>query len=337
MKIKKYHCSECMFFSDKLYLFKKHLKTASHIKKSKTLIENIKDFEKFKKDVFCCGTCNKPYTSNQNLQKHMKLCESDIDMQKLTKENKKLHKQIQIKDQQLYEQLKTKDAQLSDALKIAKNNSQSIETTINILKYAKLNLNNAEPLKELNSNDVLNVIKYKNPKGTETKNETYVKTAIHKFNHGIFANFIGDMIISHYKPKTKKDANVIATDTSRLCFIIMQKVKKDKIEQKEWINDKSGKKFTELILKPIINAVKETLIEFIEFKKTKELNENSLCLMGKCVELKRDIEVEKFTKPILRYVAPSFHFDTLKLLDEDSDNESVSEDEQPIKIIAKKN
>ena len=166
---------------------------------------------------------------------------------------------------------------------------------------------------ELKGNDILDAIKYKNPKGTETKNETYVKTIIHKINHGIFANFVGDMIISYYKPKNINEANIIATDTSRLCFIIMQKVKKDKIEQKEWINDKSGKKFTELILKPIINAVKETLIEFIEFKKTKELNENSLCLMGKCVELKRDIEVEKFTKPILRYVAPSFHFDTLKL------------------------
>ena len=35
----------------------------------------------------------------------------------------------------------------------------------------------------------------------------------------------------------------------------------------------------------------------------------------------------------LRYVAPSFHFDTLKLLDNESDNESILEYEQPIKII----
>jgi hypothetical protein len=121
------------------------------------------------------------------------------------------------------------------------------------------------------------------------------------------------MIVEYYKPKTSKDVNVIATDTSRLCFIIMQKIKKnDKTEKNEWINDKSGKKFTELVLTPLINAVKETLTEFIEFKKLKELNEDILCLMGKCVELKRDISVDKFTKPILRYVSPCFHFDKLK-------------------------
>ena len=84
-------------------------------------------------------------------------------------------------------------------------------------------------LEELTGKDVLQAIKYKNPKKLEPKNETYVKIAIHKFNHGIFPNFVGDMIIEHYQPKTKADANVIATDTSRLCFIVMQKItKKDK-------------------------------------------------------------------------------------------------------------
>ena len=329
MKYKSYHCKDCKFYSQNLSLFKRHLKTTNHLKKSIIVVEKIENFEKYKMDIHCCDTCDKKYMSNRSLQDHIKNCELKTNTDKII-EN--LTCALVSKDKQL----KTKDAQLSDALKIAKNNSQSIETTVNILKYAKLNLNDAEPLTELKGNDILDAIKYKNPKGTETKNETYVKTIIHKINHGIFANFVGDMIISYYKPKNINEANIIATDTSRLCFIIMQKVKKDKIEQKEWINDKSGKKFTELILKPIINAVKETLIEFIEFKKTKELNENSLCLMGKCVELKRDIEVEKFTKPILRYVAPSFHFDTLKLLDDETDNESVSEDEQPIKIIAKK-
>ncbi len=89
----------------------------------------------------------------------------------------------------------------------------------------------------------------------------------------------------------------------------MQKIKKKgNIEQKEWINDKSGERFTKLILVPLLTVIKKTLDEFVAFKKNKEFNENLLCLMAKCVELKRDIEVEKFTKPILRHVAPSFHF-----------------------------
>ena len=318
MKEKNYYCKDCKFCSPKISLFKIHLTTKKHKNISNITIDNIKNFEDFKKKIYCCYTCDKKYMSNQKLQNHVKNCHSSVDTNKII--------------EKLTDILVDKDKQIDKALDVAKNNSQTINTTMNILKYARLYMNKVVPLKELNNDDIMDAIKYKNPKGIEAKNEAYVKTAIHKFNHGIFANFVGDMIINHYKPKTKKEANVIATDTSRLCFIIMQKVKKNKMEQNEWINDKSGKKFTELILKPIINAVKETLIEFIEFKKTKELNENSLCLMGKCVELKRDIEVDKFTKPILRYVAPSFHFDTLKFLDTDDQ----STDEELIKIITKK-
>ena len=375
-----YYCDNCKYHSKQLCNFKRHLESQQHIKKSLNINDNLTNstnpsnstnvnnannpinivntvdtvninhtdsanirvdkYEHYKKKLFCCETCENVYITKRSLLRHSKNCEI---------ENNKII--LEAKIDKLKNTLETErnnhKEQLNKVLDIARDSSKTANVSMNILKYAKLHLNNVEPLKELNSDDVLDVIKYKNPKGIETKNETYVKTAIHKFNHGIFANFVGDMIISYYKPKTKNEANVIATDTSRLCFIIMQKVKKDKIEQNEWINDKSGKKFIELVLKPIINAVKETLVEFIEFKKTKELNENSLCLMGKCVELKRDIEVEKFTKPILRYVAPSFHFDTLKLLDgetwedtyENTNNEKTTENnqcEKIIKIIAKK-
>lgn len=152
-----------------------------------------------------------------------------------------------------------KDKQLDKALDIAKENNNTANTTMNILKYAKLYLTDAEPLEELTGDDAYTAIKYKNPNGTESKNETYVKTAIHRFNHRIFSDFIGNVIIEQYAPTTKNTANIISTDTSRLCFITMQKIKKGKTDKKEWINDKSGKKFTELVLKPIINALKETL------------------------------------------------------------------------------
>ena len=309
-----YHCKHCNYYTKKISHFKRHLKSQKHL----NLIENSIDVNKpndlnysqYLKVMHICNDCGVYFASKQSLQSHKKIHFETQEINKIINENIKLKQDLENKDQQL----KIKDKQLSKALDVAKNNSKSIETTINILKYAKLNLNKAEPLKEPNNDDILNVIKYKNPKGTETKNETYVKTAIHQFNHHIFHSFVGDMIVEYYKPKKTDKANVIATDTSRLCFIIMQKITKGKKEQKEWINDKSGKKFTEFVLNPVIDAVKQTLIEFVEFKKTKELNESNLCLMAKCIELKRDIEVNKFTNQILKYVAPHFHFDNLKLL-----------------------
>ena len=345
LTMEKYFCKKCNYFCDKLSHFKSHINSKKHqinnqqnpssqlnqlnqqnqssqssqlnqLNQFDQNIENDKlsslngindvNINNFKQIIFCCEKCNKKYNNRVSLWKHKKQCLE-------YKENDKILKELS----DLKCELKNKDELLHKALDIAKENSRTANVSMNILKYAKLYLNDVEPLEQLEKKDTPKIINYKNPNGKESKNEEYVKIAIHRFNHGIFANFIGDMIVEHYKPKTKNNTNLIVTDTSRLCFIIMQKVKTK--EQKEWINDKSGKKFIELILIPIINAVKETLIEFIEFKKTKELNENNLCLMGKCVELKRDIEIGKFTKPVLRYVAPNFHFDNLKFLDVGTD------------------
>jgi hypothetical protein len=275
--------------------------------------------------------------SKRSLQNHQTKCIENDAIKVRDDKIKKLEQDLEAKNVQI----EKKDKQLDKALDIARENSMATNTSMNMLKYAKMYLNDVEPLEELKGDEVYTAIKYKNPKGTEAKNESYVKTAVYKFNHGTFANFIGDMIIEYYVPKNKTDANIISTDSSRLCFIIMQKVvKKGKTDKKEWINDKSGKKFTELVLKPIINAVKETLTEFVEFKMKKKLNEDLLCLMGKCIELKRDIEVDKFTKPILRYVAPHFHFDKLKFLDDVKDSDASSDDDEPdevpIKIKIKK-
>ena len=264
--------------------------------------------------------------------------------------------QLKIKDNQLYEkdnQLYEKDNQLykkddivHDALNIAKINSKTTHTSVNILKYANMYLNDAEPLNEIRGNDIYQAIKYCNPKKKEDTNEEYVKTVIHKFRHGIFANFIGDMIIEYYKPKIISDINLIASDTSRLCFIIMQKVKdKNKTEKKEWINDKSGKKFTELVLRPLTGGIVEIISEFIVFKNKKNLGEIVLELLTDCITLRRDINTDKFIKPILRHVAPNFHFDNLKLLDDDlninddlinNDSSDSDVDEKPKKIKIKK-
>ena len=342
-----YYCKCCKYYTAKLSNLKSHLLSLKHVDQAGGEEDEIDDYSIFKKTLYICPTCDTIYMSKQNLQNHEKKCCVDAHVAIL--EDK-----IEVLENELEAEKNDNNAnkkRLDKALDIAQVNSKTANASMNMLKYAKTYLNDAEPLEELTGKDVLQAIKYKNPKKTEPKNEAYVKTAIHKFSHGIFPNFIGDMIIEHYQPKTKSDANVIATDTSRLCFIVMQKItKKDKskTEEKEWINDKSGKKFTELVLKPIINAVKETLIEFIEFKKKKELNDNSLYLMGECVKLKRDIEVDKFTKPILRYVAPSFHFDKLKILEDDvplidSDNVSLFDDlsdqmpdQKPVKIKTKK-
>ena len=344
---KSYFCDKCKYYSDNLTNYQKHLLSKNHIENMKDnpiVNSNIKKIK-----IFCCDNCDKVYKSKRSLEQHKIKCYDKKKISLLEENNKMLIEQNEILKKEFNKQIIKENKNLTkitdSTLTIAKDNSKTISTSMSILKYANLHLKDVEPLETPNNETILKVIGYKNPKNNESKNEIYVKTAIHQFNHHIFHSFIGDMIVEYYKPKNTNGTNVIATDTSRLCFIIMQKITKGKKEQKEWINDKSGKKFTELVLTPVIDAVKCTLIEFVEFKKTKELNESNLCLMAKCIELKRDIEVQKFTNQILKYVAPHFHFDNLKLLNDtdsqiddytDSDNYIEDERMKP-KIKIKKN
>jgi len=209
---------------------------------------------------------------------------------------------------------------VTETIGLARENVQVANNSMNMLKYAKIYLGKAEPLQQLTAEDAYSVIKYKNPKKSNTKAEEYVKTVIHKVNHNLFSSFVGDMIIDEYTPKSSKHANIIATDISRLCFIIMHKVKNKKtLKEKEWINDKSGKKFIELVLVPALAAIKEIITDFISTSNKGNPSLSTVDLMilrGKCAELNRDLMNDKYTTSILKHVAPKFHFDELKLIDD---------------------
>ena len=352
-----YFCKSCNYHTIKLSHFKRHMVSKKHCKDNEPSKVANEEYKQYKKKLFFCDNCDSFFVSKQSLQRHSFTTCKTSTLNTIKKENKELKKKLKLKDVEISNkdaEISNKEIRLDKMIDIARENSKTANTTTNMLKYAQLHFLEADPLEQLTGDNLSNVIKYKNPKNKETTNETYVKTVIYNYNHKIFPNFIGDMIIEHYKPKKMTEANLIATDISRLSFIIMQKLaKKGKTQKKEWINDKSGKKFAELVLVPVIDAVKETLTSYINFKNSKEPNEKTLELMTKCLELRRDIEVSKFTKPILRYVAPNFHFDKLKLLDDnediisnisnisnisdisDSSSFSDSSDEEPIKIITK--
>lgn len=319
-----FYCKFCKYYTIKISHFKRHLESKSHLNLSSDTTDNTINIKEYKKKIYCCDNCDAFYVTNKSLKSHKLTCQNQSP-EFLKEKINTLEKQLEDKNSQLKtnkKQLNANRKQLDKIIDIARENSKTASASMNMLKFANKYLYDAEPFEELKGNDIFEVIKYDNPKGRENINEQYVQTVIHKFNNGIFANFIGNMIIEYYKPKTKTEANFIATDTSRLCFIIMQKVKdKNKTEKKEWINDKSGAKFTELVLNPLMTAIVEILVDYYNFKKNKEHTEYLFQQMNLCLKLKRDINVDKFIKPILKHVAPSFHFDKLKFLDdEDSDN-----------------
>jgi hypothetical protein len=306
--MEKYVCKPCKYSCDKISHIKIHFDSEKHYECCKYNDKFI-DFSKLKKKCYSCNNCEKEYYNRNSIWKHKKECLNKIKFEALENEIKELKTEI-----------KNKDVEISKALDVAKINSVTANKSMQMLKYANLYLTKSEPLKQLDEEDICKIIKYLNPNNEENINEDYVKIVLSKFNNKIFAEFVGDMIIHNFTPKTISKTNFISTDTSRLCFIIMEHVKEsENVKKNEWIDDKSGKRFTDLILTPILMNIKNILSEFviINNKKTDEFDEDLMYTLGQCIKFKRDINNGKFTKPILKYVAPCFKFDKLKIL---SDN-----------------
>lgn len=337
--MEKYYCKSCDYATEVLFNFKAHIGTKKHALLCKTTL----DPELCKVTIFECVFCNKKSLSRATHFRHMKACKKGNLPDKLdSKSDEKMEiKPLQtaennqvisvlmdlVKTQQdmlkMYQSQQVTNATLMEkVVDVADKNADATKKSMNMLQYANKNILKSKPLKKLNNTEAYSLIGYDNPEKriTYEEYEKHAKTCVSKYNHGAFVSYVGDMIITHYKPSDKMEANIIATDVSRLSFIVLQKVDKDiNKTKKEWINDKSGKRFISLILLPLLEAFKHTIVQYKKMVMDKKYSDKStdeqmadMNMLTDCMKLKRDLENSKFTTQILKYVAPSFHFDAFE-------------------------
>lgn len=116
--------------------------------------------------------------------------------------------------------------------------------------------------------------------------------------------------------------------------------------EKEWNHDKTGKKFIDLVIDPMFEEVVKLLDEFVN-NKQKWIDENFgkvyiapskmtqlMHVQQLAKELQLDIKYEKFTKDILKFVAPHFNFDTVRFV-EDHKLKETDQDEKSTKVVKK--
>lgn len=321
--MEKYYCKCCNYNTKIKRDFQTHVKSRKHIKQNSKTIDDI---DKYKCIVYKCDVCEMDMFNRTTYWKHKKECEgikNNINSIKINNTDAFLYVFQEMKD--LVSQVTSQVTNLALATTdVAKETTQVTMQSMNILKHANKNLLVAQPLKKLGKDKAYRLIGYDkindNLKFDEYK--SYVGTYISKYQHNIFAEHIGNMIIGAYKPKNVNDTNILTTDTSRLSFIILQNIDPTVSPQnnelnKEWINDKSGKRFKTMILKPLLEALADIIGKFIKLSENRKYHMvdeeiEVFRFMHECIKLKRDLDNEKFTNPILKYVAPSFSFDAFK-------------------------
>jgi hypothetical protein len=192
----------------------------------------------------------------------------------------------------------------------------------------------APPLLSLDQNQVFEMLEYdqikvKEPnkpvKPKDEVNDEYITQVLYNYENKAMDSFFGNFIVNFFNTEEMKDRKFWTSDVSRLSFIIMQVVNRE--GEREWNHDKTGKKFVDLVIDPMFDEVVKLLDEFVN-NKQKWIDENFgkvyispsrmthlMHVQQLAKELQIDIKYGKFTKDILKFVAPNFNFDTVRLVE----------------------
>lgn len=342
-----YHCRCCDYVNGVLSNFKKHLVSKKHLKKSNGKIET--NYDNYKRKVYSCDECSekfysrtlksvhkKKYHFNNQFNQNNQINQSSPTIQN-NLETLYLHSKNNYNDNNkmmlenmnnliLMDVVKSMQAQITGLINLSQTNASASEKTadvakksMNMLKYANTYLSDAPALKKLNKKEVYGMLGYDNPKNLEKENENFVRLVLGHYENKNIPNFFGNLIVNYYKEDDVKDVRFWSADVARLCFVVMHTI--DKKGKKEWLNDKSGKKFISMVIDPMFDAIKVIFNNFLSFKeiwqkKCKNITRSQMDYLinsrQKCMEMLKDLKYNKYTQPILKIVAPNFNFDTYK-------------------------
>jgi len=324
LNVKKYELNE-----------KKSIKNAKIKKRDNVTSEHNSEHnseQKSENEKYACEYCNIIFTTKTSMYRHIrKYCKKKNDIN-LINENKELKEKNEKIEKQMEELLKlaNKNADVvtknAETINIATKNNKK---TINMMSYAVDNLQDAPVIKQLRCDKIMSMLSANN----KSKKFSVEEVLLHQFENNILHQYIGDLILMHYKMDDPDDQSVWTTDVARSNFIIKCAVKGN--DESEWINDKSGTKLKKFVIIPILNKIKDIMNDFSTkiSNKMKDVNisieDARFCvvMMMNCGRLISVILKKKICIKVLHYISPSFDFKVNEnlFLGDDSDSDSESD------------
>jgi hypothetical protein len=250
---------------------------------------------------FECKYCEKKFKHHQSMYKHMKYrCHEKNDMNELKKQNEKLMNIVE-------KQTNTVES-----------NAETIKKSMNVLSFVTRQYPNAPPIEELEYdkfNKITKCLMYDNKTKKKTRHSIEEIILFHYKNDNL-CKVLGKAIVEEYKKKDPEDQSMWSSDVSRLTFIVKSVFGKAKAKKSKWVSDKNGIHFTDLIIKPMFEIIKEKMRNYIKNERLEEseIRDNQmeditirLGNMQLAGELIRAINLNKFDVKVLKYVAPYFN------------------------------
>jgi hypothetical protein len=304
----KYICEFCNYTTANKSNFNKHLKSASHSQKNKSMIlvnpkstfnvDHKSTKQKIKKVI--CQDCGREFSHKQSLSRHkLNSCPEN-------KQNNKLEEKINILASELQNRNELID-KLIDLVSTTRNVTTNNTYNISVKNYIQQNYPNAPPLKGIDDYSRLQYHDY-----------NLLDTLVYNYNQNNLHKYLGNFVVSHYKKDDPTEQSIWSSDTSRLTYIISELLTNKK---SVWTHDYKGTKVKEFILKPLLEYIRDYISSYfanIKVKKNKHYDltqmESECTYRLNVAKIAEIIDNNVLIDNIIKYMTPYFCIDRDKEL-----------------------
>ena len=334
-----YSCKCCNFETNIKTDYSRHLKTVKHI-------------NNFKTNTYC-NICNKNYSTNQTFKYHYKTKHSNNIMhsahnnimhsaqnKNITLENiKTISDNINKMQENVSDNINKLEQNVANNInksnkEVVKVVNKAINRASSLIKYLMENHKTTPPLRKLQQKASIDLLRidYNCPLDNTKNPYALEKTFISDYRNDTFIKNICKSILNIVNYKNPDKQPIWNTDCSRFHYVIKTAIDK-------WDEDKAGIKFTEYVIKPVLDYVAELINTYRTEYLATQLDKNKctteellyiLKLMGHACDLQTELNNLYFIKPILKELSPYLRFLESEL--EEIEQEELEELEEKEKL-----
>jgi len=332
-----YNCNLCNFTSKNKADYSRHERSKKHQKKVNETSEDNNDqilkypkistnipkypqiSEKMNKNdsikrKYICKFCDLECARANSLNKHLKTC--SVAMVEKYKAKYKTEFEVKLRERDMM--LKSKERELNfkddqiDELKSDLIYYKNLIKTAGVGVGAKITTNVQSLI--VSKHEDAPALEYAKPNLLKFNSKDAHENSlflVNRYKDNTFTMFVGRCIVAACKKEDPDEQSIWSTDANRLTMFI----KKMMDDESKWISDKKGVQTTKYLISPILQKIKEMLIDYNKhlYSQISKLSQHEVDyyndIMIHCRELVHFIEHEKLADEILRYMAPRLTYE----------------------------
>jgi uncharacterized CHY-type Zn-finger protein len=210
--------------------------------------------------------------------------------------------------------------------------TKAITTASALIKYLTLHHQSTPPLRKIKQKECIKFLRIDYNCPQEKDNYDLEKNFVKDFSRKLFVKNICKSILNMVNYKKPDMQPIWNTDSSRFNYVIKTAIDK-------WDEDKAGVKFTEYVIKPVLDYVLDLIHsyrtdflakELCNKKYTKNQLMDIMQLTGLACDLQTELNNQTFIKPMLKELTPYLRFLEYEL--EEIEQEEQDEIEEQVKL-----